>query len=527
MSVSSAPASSPSDSVGLAGTLWGRWLTIDLRSAALFRITLGLWLLLHGWQRAECWTEFYSAAGVVTAEMLPQAGDIPYCPSLLVELERSAWGATLFLCGMFLVYTLLLLGCWTRWMSLFALLVFSTVAHRNPYLVIGADEFVGSLLLWSMCLPLGTRFSIDAILKAKRGDPSILQTPSESNCVSVAALGVLLQISILYLATAWQKTGTTWWAEGTALARVLGMTTFRLPGAAALEWLDPEQLRFLTRGVLVLEYALPALILSPFARPICRRMACCGMLGLHLGIAQVLDVGLFSLAMLAATPLLLTTADWRLVQRLIGRTRLYAQAPPVDAPLIAPWRPRLNEALATLLLLGLIQLNWNRSFAPPELRVACAPLEWPWRFAAAPQRWDMFAPDPPKFDPQVSVLAAADDDDDGGARVLWECPAAVEHADARHGFLWKLLLMKAALLHGERTVEGSALRAQICRFFANDFARQQQPTELCRVEMRVSLVPTDAADKTEDAPQSVWVSSITPSTTQPVFAGKQQPPLRR
>ena len=49
----------------------------------------------------------------------------------------------------------------------------------------------------------------------------------------------------------------------TALNRILGMTTFRLPGASLLECLPAGSLLFMTRAILLSEYAIPAFILCP------------------------------------------------------------------------------------------------------------------------------------------------------------------------------------------------------------------------------------------------------------------------
>ena len=533
------PALSQETSANAAPATTGSsvWLTIDPRSAGLFRIALGLLLLLHGWQRWRVWDEFYSPNGFVTPELLRQQQEIPYFPTLLTWLEVIPYGPTIF--GLIAIgtYAMLTLGWKTSWATLGSLCLFSTLIHRNPYLVIGADEVIGSLLLWSLLLPLGTRFSIDQIPRWHNTGITADRVDEPSLFPVVAVFGLLAQLSLIYFASAWQKTGPTWWADGTALNRVLAISTYRLPGADLLQMLPPMLLKVLTRSVLIVEYALPVLILSPWKQTMCHRVALAGILGFHAGISAVLETGLFSVTMMVASLLLISAADWMALSQLTNRrgdlgdrqqtkycspknrdrdqedlepVPVFHQVPnPLPVSLVK--RSQVNgspqsslrivrEIAAVFLLCGFIQENWNRNFAPLGRTVHVESISWPWRFAGAAQRWFMFAPDPPQFEAQLTILHRVYNlgDTESAEATIWSSVAGSvdpkSRANVRRDFLWKLFLSRAAVMsQAPRETEGVNLRMQICRWFEAESARQPNLPRFDAesIEMWLKLVPTD------------------------------------
>lgn len=467
-----------------SGTRTRRFL-IDSRSAGCFRISLGLLLLLHAWTHLRWYRDLYSSAGVLPARLLPGSQEIPYFPSLITWLESTSWGGPAFVVFAIVAYLCLVLGWQTRVATCLSLLAFSSIAHRNPYLVMGADEVLGSMLLWSCLLPLGSRFSWDC-----RRASSGLPQRHRNSPASIASFGILLQLGVVYFVTAWLKSGPTWWADGTALERVLGLTEFRRPAADWLQVLPAWSLTWLTRAALVLEYALPALILSPWQQTITRRLAIVGIVGLHGGIALVLDAGLFSATMIAMTPLLLSPADWRGIERIVPKLRPPDDVLPLHGPISrgrSDFQRVASSVLAIFLLLGLVQENVARLLVVADNARLIPVLALPWQFAAAAQRWTMFAPDPPEFELQFTVQIRTAD---GSVSPLWD---SARRDDPRQGFLWSLYLRRAALpLAARRESESVALRQQLCRFFAGLYARGRSSTEIASdfIEIDVTHIPT-------------------------------------
>lgn len=478
-----------------------RW-TIDHRSAALARIILGILLVIHAIDHLRLYSDLYSPSGSLPPELLPRSQEIPYFPSLLTWLDQFTWGFPVFLLATVVSYLAFIVGWKTRLATLASLCVFSSICHRNPYLVIGSDELIGSMLLWFCLIPLGARFSIDCAGAKDQQDPLWSRTVTMPK---LASLGVLAQLCTVYFVTAWRKTGPSWWEDGTALHRILGLSTFRLPGAVILESLPDWALQGMSRGVLVVEYAIPFLILSPLWQPLSRRLAIMIIWCLHLGIAVTIDTGLFSLTMLTLSTILLTPADWKLIEFVAGGFRSNREFDAVarvasDSRNRDRWLPELGAAF---LLLGFVQQNYQQSFPILGRDELIPGVSVPWRFAAAAQRWTMFAPDPPLNDPQIMVKFEMAD---GSTFVAWDNhsdPQSTLKSPAHRSFLWKLFMLRVAMMHDEeRRLEGAALRDAVCDFFVKDCRTEQPLAEqttsrirkspsVDRAELWVTLVSTD------------------------------------
>ena len=139
--------------------------------------------------------------------------------------------------------------------------------------------------------------------------------------MSLAALAILLQLANSYFFNAVHKGGPTW-LHGSAVHYVLYqnriVTWFGV-------WMRPHMTMGLSRlcsyAALATEFSLPWLILSPWKRIWTRRMAVLAIIGLHTGFQMFLNLGIFSWAMIAYSPFLLTSAEWELFGRLARRRR--------------------------------------------------------------------------------------------------------------------------------------------------------------------------------------------------------------
>ena len=133
------------------------WLTMDPRSAGLFRVTIGCVWLLHLADRWALREDFYSPRGVLPSSLLAASREIPNFPTIFTALESHAWGSGLFFGVAFLAAAALTAGLFTRGSALLSLFAFSTLAHRNPYVLIAGDYVLGSMLLWLTVLRAGKR----------------------------------------------------------------------------------------------------------------------------------------------------------------------------------------------------------------------------------------------------------------------------------------------------------------------------------------------------------------------------------
>ncbi len=527
------------------------WMTMDPRSAGLFRATIGGVLLLHLADRWSLREDFYSPRGVLPSSLLAASREIPNFPTILTALESHAWGSGLFFGVAFLAAAALTAGLFTRGSTLLSLLAFSTLAHRNPYVLIAGDYVLGSMLLWLQVLPAGERFSVDAALRRRERDDDFLREQTSPPRPSLAVLGLLLQLGLIYFATAWQKSGPTWWHDGTALSHMLGLHRFLRPGAFLVSSFPDSGLVWLTHGVLLFEFLVLPLILLPFARPWLRRVTLLGLIALHGGIACVLDTGRFSITMLACLPLLLSTADWRWIERLVAARRRAIPVKsseiigcvessertipqPVNPPLVRSedsTHPTATTVTATALsviqgvtisllrawlLLGMICSNYSLNFAIGRREAHRSWLNLPQRFAAAHQRWDMFAPDAPKFDPQLLVrvrlrdgqLLSLQSDDSQNKNEL--ASAGSDLAPRLAPFTWRIYIGHAILQSNPaRQAESDALRQALCRDFLRELRALDPPFHnIHAIELWSRSVPTNRRAAELSPFEPIHVSSL-------------------
>jgi predicted DCC family thiol-disulfide oxidoreductase YuxK len=298
------------------------YLAIDPRSLALGRVALALVLLIDLAHRAvggiALW---YSNLGLVPNHAALWRPPTQWVFSLFFMASWPDEAALGFvLCG--LVYLALLVGWRTRLMQALSLVAVLSLHTRTAFLENGGDWTLGELALWTAFLPLGRRFSVDAVRASLRRKPET--TAIELNdraardvtpVVSLAALAVILQLANAYLFNALHKGGPTW-RTGSAVHYVIFqdrmVTWFGV-------WLRPHMSLALSRvlswAALATEASMPVLIIAPVKRVWLRRLAILACLGLHIGFQLFINLGIFSFVMVAFTPYLLSPADWELFAR--------------------------------------------------------------------------------------------------------------------------------------------------------------------------------------------------------------------
>jgi len=416
--------------------VWSRfkesYLFFDRRVLGAFRAALGLVLLydlLRRWPDAGL---LWSSEGVLSADTLIRAPQAPHQLSFLFAFSSAA-SVRLAMFGLGIVFLLYGLGLFTRVAQVLALLGYASLNARNLFFEDGGTGTVILLLSWTLPLSLSDRFSIDALIReaAQSRVKARVQTRSSARrpLVTLAALCVLLQASVIYWLNAAHKTGATW-RSGDAVHLVLWQHRVNTELAlwlAAREppWASPI-LTALTKRT---EFLLPVLLLWPTHRLQLRSAAFVLAVLLHGGIASSLTLGPFSYAMICLVwlavpgealdvvarrvPRRWTLRLWRLRARWVRglRRRLFADRPrdPGRWSWLGRPRPILREALlgGILLVEGVNVLASNRGI-PKALRVR----ERSWMLAYKPylrayQSWSMFAPDAPREDGTIVVDATS------------------------------------------------------------------------------------------------------------------------
>jgi hypothetical protein len=290
-----------------------------------------------------------------------------------------------------------------------------------------ATVVVNLVLAWTMLLPLGDRYSVDALIaRVRTGQPvGERAPPASTGFVTLAALGIALQIAASYTFNTISKTGETW-SNGEAIHLVLWQNRIATHWAAWLRLHEPAWLSpLLTKGTLVVEGSAPLLVLSPVAQRYTRTAEFVLTTALHVTIALLMSLGPFSYAMIALNMLLLPkeAMDWverRLSGGRLSRAAAFAldraahlwgrfggEARPVRRPSLVLSRARLvarETAIGFFLLAFVVQLSNDNSAIPMRFHIRrsdflAAVIDYPHLF----QRWNMFAPDAPRTDGTLVV----------------------------------------------------------------------------------------------------------------------------
>jgi predicted DCC family thiol-disulfide oxidoreductase YuxK len=302
------------------------YLQIDLRSLALGRIVLGLVLIADLLRRVPWLRDFYSNLGLIPNHTMLWRPPFPRIFSVFFMASLPEESA-LWFCLAFVCFFCFLIGYRTR---LFHLLSFAmTTSLHNR--ILPAENWggvaIGVLMVWTAFLPLGRRFSVDAIRASLRARPG--ETPAELAAgvpppdlrptTSLAALGLLLQIAVIYWFNFLHKSGPTW-HDGSAVHYVLWQERIvTWVGLQVRTYAPYAFTKLLTESTLVIEASAAFLVLTPIFWRWTRFVAAVLLIGLHGGIALLVNLGIFSVAMMAFQPFLLTDAQWTLFARLVPR----------------------------------------------------------------------------------------------------------------------------------------------------------------------------------------------------------------
>lgn len=227
---------------------------IDFRSLAALRIFIGLLIIFDILYTVSDINAFYTDSGV-----LPRIANLDiYGPIYFSLLFLS--GYPLFVYVFFaitIIFAFLFLIGYRTWLSTFFLFIFIGSIHvRNPLIIGGGDTLLHLMLFWSLFLPLGMKFSVDAVI-----NKSNEKLPNQF--LSVASLAIMLQVVFMYCFTASHKVGREWMLEGSAIYYSLNIDQYvTFIGRHLLNY--PELLKYLTYFVFYFEAFGPLLLFCPF-----------------------------------------------------------------------------------------------------------------------------------------------------------------------------------------------------------------------------------------------------------------------
>ncbi|HMJ14377.1 MAG TPA: HTTM domain-containing protein [Polyangiaceae bacterium] len=281
------------------------YATADPRSLGLFRIALGTLLFWDVWRRAPDLVPHYTNAGWFTNHYALFRPMSDHFFSLYAAFGPPGEVKVLFALHL-LVNLALIVGWHTRVAQVLAAVLITSLNSRAILLENGGWVVVNLITVWSVFLPLGERFSLDALRSSLRKyrdvSPAALNdvtfvSRTSAPVVSLAVAALILQWGIIYYFNVVHKRGEPW-QDGTAVYYFLHLDRMLTPlGSYVREWLPLGAIKLMTWSTLVIEASVAVLILLPFSTDITRMIAWALVCMLHLSIDLLVQLGPFSWVM--------------------------------------------------------------------------------------------------------------------------------------------------------------------------------------------------------------------------------------
>lgn len=367
---------------------------VDLRALALLRIAVGLLVLADLLViRLPDHLAFFCRGGIFPLELRDKWPHNPF-PSIYLVSEEPLWVVLIFALTC-LSAVALILGYRTRVAAALTWYLVTSTQIRNIYLCDGSDQLIKVILFWLALMPSGARASVDA-----RRAPQWEALPN--SFFSLASAGYVQQMALIYFMAALLKTDAMWREKGDALLYILSRGELATPlGRFASGF--PSMLGSLTFAVQGLEFLLPILILSPWARERCRTTAVISLTFFHLGILLLMRIGLFPLISIGTSLALLPgpamdflearcsrpAALWSsMLNKIDGWLPATPESSlPGNFRLARPWK-----VMAVVTMAYVLWINNETRFAerPPQPPI----LKWFGALTQQNQRWALFAPRP-------------------------------------------------------------------------------------------------------------------------------------
>jgi len=278
---------------------WRPWW-LDLRSLAASRMLLALCVLGDVSLRAPLAQEFYSDLGLVPRQVV--IGNAATWSPFFVS------GSVLWAWALFLLIGVLALGLLAGWRGRFCsllLAVLTTGVHlRNPYVNNAGDVLLSLGLTWFALLPVSACWSLDRAGWRAAGGRALLS----GRYAGPASLGLTFQVGLTYLFNHFYKTDPVW-LNGQSVKQVLSRQLYSRDTVAALAVSVPAPLLdLLARSVWWLEFGAMFLLLVP--SQLVRLLVVLALIGMHLGFAALLSIGLFPFVCIALLVALLPSGLW-------------------------------------------------------------------------------------------------------------------------------------------------------------------------------------------------------------------------
>lgn len=276
------------------------FLSLDHRSLALMRVSMGVLLLLDLFDRAASLSAHYSDAGTLSRADLVTLYGNRFLISLHMLSGLAVVQAVLFILAA-VCAVMLILGWRTRLATAASWFLLISLQARNPMILQGGDIIFRVTLFWMIFLPTGKRWSLDRLFgrTAKAVGRAI---------ASPATFAYIVQIVLFYLLSGLLKTGTAW-QNDTAVYYALSVDQLVRPlGEHLRTWTAVTHL--LTRASRALEIYGSLLYFSPWKTGLFRTIGILLFAAMQIGFNLSMHLGRFGAISIAVTLGLLPSYFW-------------------------------------------------------------------------------------------------------------------------------------------------------------------------------------------------------------------------
>ncbi|RQH03332.1 HTTM domain-containing protein [Natrarchaeobius oligotrophus] len=280
---------------------------IDTRALAAFRIAAGLLIVADVLLRARNFTFFYTESGVVPQSVATEmTADNAF--SIYYFTTDPTVIAALFVLTI-LVAVQLIVGYRTRVAIVLSFLLVVSLDHHNPLVLSFADTLFRMLLFWAIFLPLGERWSVDALHA---------DAPPRPTVASLASAAILAQIVYMYVLNGYHKRESALWTGGEATPLIMGLdnTTFLLGDGMRNV---PTLLQY---GGMTWYYMMLFAWLLVLLRGNARTLFVAMFLAGHASFAITVRIGAFPYVAIAGLLLFLQTPVWDRLEALVRSVSL-------------------------------------------------------------------------------------------------------------------------------------------------------------------------------------------------------------
>ena len=366
---------------------------LDPRSLALMRILVGLGFVVTRIINLPWVREFYTDQG-----SYPRYGAI-FFPNLYPTFPQGAsvFNAVGHPAGVFLLYFLAIaaglavaVGYKTRPATVCCWVLGFSLYNRCPIINPASDAEVLLCLFFGIFLPWGDMWSVD-------NPPSRSSEPELKPYNSAATLGWRIQVSALYLTAALSKTSFHWGNGSASLVAMKSDSWSSWIGRWVASLLEPhpELGRDLTNYVVLLEFILPFLLLTPVVR--LQFLGVIGLVVMHATFGMCLHLEAFTPLAIVCLSGFIPSLAWNYLgwlQRSLNRfcLRWFNRAGREEnGARFSPLGP-LASAFLTWAVLGIV---WSCALSTRSCPIPLTQraLE-PWHAFGLQESWGMFVPPP-------------------------------------------------------------------------------------------------------------------------------------